>query len=126
MVIEDVDKTSTRKPTTKEYLEDFEDFCLKILDFNNFIKNLSNKSPQPINEDDVLSTGITYLMDNSYKCISNIDLTKKRHITTVKKYKTHNFIHCLNYSIKHFEQNESFEKCSFLLKIKNINLGKDI
>jgi len=59
------------------------------------------------------------IFEESYKCISTINISKKDHLKSIQSFNPH-FLHkSLHEAIHYFESEEEYEKCAFLLQIQN-------
>jgi F0F1-type ATP synthase membrane subunit b/b' len=69
--------------------------------------------------DDIIDMGENILFNRAYSFISKLDINDPTHSETLNTFADTILLKCLVTSIKHYELLEEFEKCAFLLNIKN-------
>ena len=86
----------------------------------NFNLSLSLQQENPNWDiDDIIDMGENILFNRAYSFIYKLDLNDPTHSETLNTFADTILLKCLVTSIKHYELLEEFEKCAFLLNIKN-------
>ena len=86
----------------------------------NFNLSLSLQQENPNWDiDDIINMGENILFNRAYSFIYKLDLNNPTHSETLNTFADTILLKCLVTSIKHYELLEEFEKCAFLLNIKN-------
>jgi len=86
----------------------------------NFNLSLSLQQENPNWDiDDIINMGENILFNRAYSFIYKLDLNDHTHSETLNTFADTILLKCLVTSIKHYELLEEFEKCAFLLNIKN-------
>lgn len=109
---------------TSKNLKIFIEYNLKFLEFIEFSKDFYNKNPEQFDYVTTVDVGESFLLNRGWEFMNRVDYNNPKHIESIKRCKHPNFIHCLDFSIKHYEQMGDYEICAYLLKIKNIKLKK--
>ena len=76
------------------------------------------------NVEDTKSASEYTVYNRAYHYIKGIDLKDINHLEAIMDFKRKELLNSLNKSIQYFEQEEEYEKCAFLMKIKTFK--KDI
>jgi hypothetical protein len=93
-----------------------------LLNMNNYNYNISlslQKENPNWSVDDLVNMGENIIFNRAYSFISKLDLESPIHIEILDTFSDTILLKCLEVSIKHFENIEEYEKCSFLLKVKS-------
>ena len=83
-------------------------------------KFLKHESSITIDPEETERASAFAIFNRAWFYINKIDLENKLDLEAVIKFKNNPFIDTLNEAIKYFEENEEYEKCAKLLKIKKI------
>ena len=108
------------KTKPKQNIDNFILWCLRYLDFVEFCKSMATNHNGEFDYDDVVLSGKLYINKKAYSYIKYIDVSKKRHINSIKKHKHPDFGFCLYFCIEHYKELEIYERCAFLQNIKDI------
>jgi len=109
---------------TAKNLKIFIEYNLKFLEFKEFSKDINEKNPEQFDYDTTVDVGESFLLNRGWEFMNRVDYNNPKHRESIKRCKHPHFIHCLDFSIKHYEQMGDYEICAYLLKIKNIKLKK--
>jgi len=93
-----------------------------LLNMNNYNYNISlslQKENPNWSIDDLVNMGESIIFNSAYSFISKLDLESTIHIEILDTFSDTILLKCLEVSLKHFENLEEYEKCSFLLKVKS-------
>ena len=122
-------KESSNTPkTVSEIREDINMYilwCLRYIEFKEYFTTMNSQIEGEINLDAALISGRIFLNNKAFSYLSKLDLDRKKHIKTIKLIKDLHFIHCLNFSLATFEQQEEYISCALLRDIKNIYLDEE-
>ena len=69
---------------------------------------------------DVINAGEYLIYTRSYVFINRLDINDDIHLQTIKDKASLEFLTALKLSMSYFEENEEYEKCAFILPIKDI------
>ena len=69
---------------------------------------------------DVINAGEYLIYTRSYVFLSRLDINDDIHLQTIKDKASLEFLTALKLSMSYFEENEEYEKCAFILPIKDI------
>jgi hypothetical protein len=110
--------------STAKNIRLFIEYNLKFLDFRDFSESIHKKNPKDFDYDATMEVGEAFLLNRGWEFLNKVDYNNPKHVSSIRRCKNSNFIHCLNFSIKYYEYMENYEVCSYLLKIKNIKLKR--
>lgn len=83
------------------------------------LKYFFNKNKKEYNEDNVNSYASFVTFNRAFFYINQIDVNNNMHIDALTCYDSEQLIYNLDQSILYFEENEEYEKCAHLFKIKS-------
>lgn len=86
--------------------------------WNNIIKQFENNKID-IEIEDIKKAGEFILFSKAYEYISFIKISDPYHLECIKSLANKDFLDSLNFSIKHFEKLEEYEKCGFIKNIRD-------
>ena len=92
------------------------------INFNNKVLNFFKQSNQEFDINDIKEAGEYVVYNRAWSYISNVDIKNKGYIDALKHYSDDEFYASLDMGIKFFQQDELYERCAFLLKIKKKSL----
>jgi hypothetical protein len=85
------------------------------------IEFLSMIDPEIIPEN-IGRIGDLIIFNRAFFHLSKIDISNKTHVQVIEQYYSPQLMNTLNMAISFFELEEEYEKCAYILKIKNIFL----
>jgi hypothetical protein len=88
--------------------------------YNKTLLNTFKTTFLDFNINDVNDAGEFIIYNKAYEFIRKIDVERDLDFTVLKNNSNIKVLQSLNYAILYFEDIEEYEKCSFLVKIKNI------
>lgn len=100
----------------------YKKLILNHLNFNTKVLNFFKQSNQEFNIDDIREAGEYVVFNRAWSYISNVDIKNKGYIDALKHYSDDEFYSTLDMGIEFFQQDELYERCAFLLKIKKKSL----
>jgi hypothetical protein len=83
------------------------------------LKYFFNKNKKEYNEENVNGYASFVTFNRAFFYINQVDINNSMHIDALTCYDSEQLIYNLGQSILYFEANEEYEKCAYLLKIKN-------
>ena len=96
----------------------YKKLILNHLNFNTKVLNFFKQSNQEFDINDIKEAGEYVVYNRAWSYISNVDIKNKGYIDALKHYSDDEFYASLDMGIKFFQQDELYERCAFLLKIK--------
>ena len=96
----------------------YKKLILNHLNFNTKVLNFFKQSNQEFDINDIKEAGEYVVFNRAWSYISNVDVKNKGYIDTLKHYSDDEFYSTLDMGIEFFQQDELYERCAFLLKIK--------
>ncbi len=100
----------------------YKKLILNHLNFNTKVLNFFKQSNKEFNIDDIREAGEYVVFNRAWSYISNVDIKNKGYIDALKHYSDDEFYSTLDMGIEFFQQDELYERCAFLLKIKKKSL----
>ena len=100
----------------------YKKLILNHLNFNTKVLNFFKESNQEFDVDDIKEAGEYVVFNRAWSYISNVDIKNKGYIDALKHYSDDEFYSTLDMGIEFFQQDELYERCAFLLKIKKKSL----
>ena len=100
----------------------YKKLILNHLNFNTKVLNFFKQSNQEFDVDDIREAGEYVVFNRAWSYISNVDIKNKGYIDALKHYSDDEFYSTLDMGIAFFQQDELYERCAFLLKIKKKSL----
>ena len=100
----------------------YKKLIINHLNFNTKVLNFFKQSNQEFNIDDIREAGEYVVFNRAWSYISNVDIKNKGYIDALKHYSDDEFYSTLDMGIEFFQQDELYERCAFLLKIKKKSL----
>ncbi len=100
----------------------YKKLILNHLNFNTKVLNFFKQSNQEFDVDDIREAGEYVVFNRAWSYISNVDIKNKGYIDALKHYSDDEFYSTLDMGIEFFQQDELYERCAFLLKIKKKSL----
>ena len=91
---------------------------LNHLNFNTKVLNFFKQSNQEFDMNDIKEAGEYVVYNRAWSYIANVDVKNKGYIDALKHYSDDEFYATLDMGIEFFQQDELYERCAFLLKIK--------
>ena len=96
----------------------YKKLILNHLNFNTKVLNFFKQSNQEFDINDIKEAGEYVVYNRAWSYISNVDIKNKGYIDALKHYSDDEFHSTLDMGIEFFQQDELYERCAFLLKIK--------
>ena len=96
----------------------YKKLILNHLNFNTKVLNFFKQSNQEFDINDIKEAGEYVVYNRAWSYISNVDIKNKGYIDALKHYSDDEFYASLDMGIEFFQQDELYERCAFLLKIK--------
>ena len=100
----------------------YKKLILNHVNFNTKVLNFFKNSNQEFDINDIKEAGEYVVFNRAWSYISNVDIKNKGYIDALKHYSDDEFYASLDMGIKFFQQDELYERCAFLLKIKKKSL----
>ena len=100
----------------------YKKLLLNHVNFNTKVLNFFKNSNQEFDISDIKEAGEYVVFNRAWSYISNVDIKNKGYIDALKHYSDDEFYASLDMGIKFFQQDELYERCAFLLKIKKKSL----
>jgi transcription elongation factor GreA-like protein len=69
---------------------------------------------------DVINAGEYLIYTRSYVFLKRLDIEQETDLQVIKDKASNEFLIALKLSLSYFEEHEEYEKCAFILSIKNI------
>ena len=88
------------------------------LNFNTKVLKFFKDSNQEFDINDIKEAGEYVVFNRAWSYISNVDIKDKGYIDALKHYSDDKFNMTLDMGIEFFQKDELYERCAFLLKIK--------
>ena len=88
------------------------------INFNTKVLNFFKKSNEEFNIEDIKEAGEYVVFNRAWSYISNVDIKNDGYIDALKHYSDEQFHATLDMGIEFFQNDELYERCAFLLKIK--------
>ncbi len=110
------------KNTPTYWVGMYKKLILNHLNFNTKVLNFFKQSNKEFNIDDIREAGEYVVFNRAWSYISNVDIKNKGYIDALKHYSDDEFYSTLDMGIEFFQQDELYERCAFLLKIKKKSL----
>jgi len=96
----------------------YKKLILNHLNFNTKVLNFFKQSNQEFDVNDIKEAGEYVVFNRAWSYISNVNIKNKGYIDALKHYSDDEFYATLDMGIEFFQQDELYERCAFLLKIK--------
>ena len=96
----------------------YKKLILNHLNFNTKVLNFFKQSNQEFDMNDFKEAGEYVVYNRAWSYIANVDIKNKGYIDALKHYSDDEFYATLDMGIEFFQQDELYERCAFLLKIK--------
>tara|TARA_R110000737_G_scaffold305474_1_gene313058 strand:- start:15 stop:473 length:459 start_codon:yes stop_codon:yes gene_type:complete len=100
----------------------YKKLLLNHVNFNTKVLNFFKNSNQEFDISDIKEAGEYVVFNRAWSYISNVDIKNKGYIDALKHYSDDEFYSTLDMGIEFFQQDELYERCAFLLKIKKKSL----
>tara|TARA_B110000285_G_C14644520_1_gene389073 strand:- start:62 stop:520 length:459 start_codon:yes stop_codon:yes gene_type:complete len=100
----------------------YKKLLLNHVNFNTKVLNFFKNSNQEFDISDIKEAGEYVVFNRAWSYISNVDIKNKGYIDALKHYSDDEFYLALDMGISFFQQDELYERCAFLLKIKKKSL----
>jgi len=100
----------------------YKKLILNHVNFNTKVLNFFKNSNQEFDINDIKEAGEYVVFNRAWSYISNVDIKNKGYIDALKHYSDDGFYSTLDMGIEFFQQDELYERCAFLLKIKKKSL----
>ena len=100
----------------------YKKLILNHLNFNTKVLNFFKQSNQEFDINDIKEAGEYVVYNRAWSYIANVDIKNKGYIDALKHYSDDEFHSALDMGILFFQQDELYERCAFLLKIKKKSL----
>ena len=100
----------------------YKKLILNHLNFNTKVLNFFKQSNQEFDVNDIKEAGEYVVFNRAWSYISNVNIKNKGYIDALKHYSDDEFYATLDMGIEFFQQDELYERCAFLLKIKKKSL----
>ena len=97
----------------------YKKLILNHLNFNTKVLNFFKETNQEFDVKDIKEAGEYVVFNRAWSYISEVDLKNKGYINAIKHYSDEDFHRSLDMGIEFFIQDELYERCAFLLEIKN-------
>jgi len=97
----------------------YKKLILNHLNFNAKVLNFFKETNQEFDVKDIKEAGEYVVFNRAWSYISEVDLKNKGYINAIKHYSDEDFHRALDMGIEFFIQDELYERCALLLKIKN-------
>ena len=108
------------KFSTLDYLDTYMVWCLRFIEFRDYFTTMNDQDKVEIDLEAAIESGAVYLNNKAWFYLKNINPDMKRSINAIKKLKDSYLESCLDFSISIFLQNEDYERCAILKKIKDV------
>jgi len=96
----------------------YKKLIINHLNFNTKVLNFFKQSNQEFDMNDIKEAGEYVVYNRAWSYIANVDVKNKGYIDALKHYSDDEFYATLDMGIEFFQQDELYERCAFLLKIK--------
>ena len=96
----------------------YKKLIINHLNFNTKVLNFFKQSNQEFDMNDIKEAGEYVVYNRAWSYIANVDVKNKGYIDALKHYSDDEFYATLDMGIEFFTQDELYERCAFLLKIK--------
>ena len=96
----------------------YKKLILNHLNFNTKVLKFFKQSNQEFDMSDIKEAGEYVVYNRAWSYIANVDIKNKGYIDALKHYSDDEFYSTLDKGIEFFQQDELYERCAFLLKIK--------
>ena len=96
----------------------YKKLILNHLNFNIKVLKFFKESNKDFDVDDIKEAGEFVVFNRAWSYISEVDLDNQGYIDAIKHYSDNEFIDTLDKGIEFFIQDELYERCALLLKIK--------
>lgn len=106
------------KTTPKYYLGMYKKLILNHINFNKKVLQFFQKSNADLELEDMKGAGEYVTYNRAWSYVKNVNLKDKNSIDAIKFYSDEYLITSLDLGIHYFQNQEEYEKCAFLLKIK--------
>ena len=110
------------KNTPTYWIGMYKKLILNHVNFNTKVLNFFKNSNQEFDINDIKEAGEYVVFNRAWSYISNVDIKNKGYIDALKHYSDDEFYLALDMGISFFQQDELYERCAFLLKIKKKSL----
>ncbi len=97
----------------------YKKLILNHLNFNAKVLNFFKETNQEFDVKDIKEAGEYVVFNRAWSYISEVDFKNKGYINAIKHYSDEDFHRALDMGIEFFIQDELYERCALLLKIKN-------
>ena len=106
------------KKSPKYYLGMYKKLILNHINFNKKVLQFFKKSNADLELNDMKEAGEYVTYNRAWNYVKNLNLKDEIHIDAIKFYSDEYLITSLELGIHYFQNQEEYEKCAFLLKIK--------
>ena len=106
------------KKSPKYYLGMYKKLILNHINFNKKVLQFFKKSNADLELNDMKEAGEYVTYNRAWNYVKSINLKDENHIDAIEFYSDEYLITSLELGIHYFQNQEEYEKCAFLLKIK--------
>lgn len=106
------------KKSPKYYLGMYKKLILNHINFNKKVLQFFKKSNADLELNDMKEAGEYVTYNRAWTYVKNLNLKDETHIDAIEFYSDEYLITSLELGIHYFQNQEEYEKCAFLLKIK--------
>ena len=106
------------KKSPKYYLGMYKKLILNHINFNKKVLQFFKNSNADLELNDMKEAGEYVTYNRAWNYVKNLNLKDEIHIDAIKFYSDEYLITSLELGIHYFQNQEEYEKCAFLLKIK--------
>lgn len=106
------------KKSPKYYLGMYKKLILNHINFNKKVLQFFKKSNADLELNDMKEAGEYVTYNRAWNYVKNLNLKDEIHIDAIEFYSDEYLITSLELGIHYFQNQEEYEKCAFLLKIK--------
>ncbi len=101
------------------YIGMYKKLILNHINFNKKVLSFFKKANDEFNIQDIKEAGEFVTYKRAWSYIKDINLEDEEHINAIEYYSDEYLSTALELGINFFQQEEEYERCAFLLKIKN-------
>ncbi len=106
------------KKTPMYHVGMYQKLIANHINFNTKVLKFFKSTNQEFDIEDIKEAGEYVVYNRAWSYISNVKLKDKGYINAIKHYSNENFHISLDMGIAHFQNEELYERCALLLKIK--------
>ena len=106
------------KKSPKYYLGMYKKLILNHINFNKKVLQFFKNSNADLELNDMKEAGEYVTYNRAWSYVKQMDLENKVHIDAIEFYSDEYLITSLELGIHYFQNQEEYERCAFLLKIK--------